>query len=549
MKGNSITLALLKKEAREFVSQFRKGNFDLMGFLLKVILSLALMVIFVVFFKRFSDIYLAIPLDGKPQGEERLFELLSLVSFALFVCFAIAGASKLSQKFFAREDLKLLSALPVRSGAVYAAGMISSYASLLPVSALIVLPTYLILSPTGSFLLKSLAVVFLLPLLSLAAGALLSLPYHAIVRFLKKRYVLALILATLLAASGFYLYAKLLGGVKDLLLHDDLKYFFNETRMTFLRTLSFRLYPGVFFAEFSLKAPLRPFLWIIGLCGVGILLSIFSVGAISHFMQAPESMATGGGRKRTLRAKSPFFSLLFKEWKEILRSPAYAFSCFSMAAILPLMVYFCMSAGDSLVKRVVGMDCSAELALFLTLIFGSLSNVFCSTNISREGERFYLLKAMPLTVQSVFGSKIFFCLAVSALAQSVSAAVLYITGYVSAGMSVFLFFCGTLFSFAQICFATKYDFLRAKFSTEEEASASEAGGTASAVILVGMLSSFAVGGISLLVKLLTALKFKSGANLLYYSGAAVFVLSALGFVYLVRRLKKQYREFSGGGLI
>ena len=93
MKTFSGTVALLKKYIWERFSQFKKGNFDLMGLILRLVLTGALVTVFVVFFKKFAAIYLAIPTGGAVNRAERLYELLNAVYFLLFVAFTVGSLS------------------------------------------------------------------------------------------------------------------------------------------------------------------------------------------------------------------------------------------------------------------------------------------------------------------------------------------------------------------------------------------------------------------------------------------------------------------------
>ena len=97
------------------------------------------------------------------------------------------------------------------------------------------------------------AACVLLPLISIAVASLLALPYNAVKQFLKPRFLLNFIIVTAITAALFYLYAMLLGAVKEMLLGDELKYFFNERVMDFLQSFASVLYPGKWLANFMLK--------------------------------------------------------------------------------------------------------------------------------------------------------------------------------------------------------------------------------------------------------------------------------------------------------
>ena len=549
------TGALLKKSAQERISAFKKGNFDGAGFLLRLALTGALVLIFVLFFGKFAGVYLAVKSNGAQNTEARLYELLTIVYFLLIVSSSLASAAALNRELFTKDDLKLFSAMPLKARSVYFAGLISTFIGQFLFAVITVLPVNIVAAmsaPQGMYFYgMTVLICILLPLLSVAIGSLLSLPCYALFRFLKPRYLLTFFVVTVLAAIGFWGYSVLLSGVKELLLGDDLKYFFNGKVITAIAQITKNLYPANLLASLIMRRNiLRALLICSGIILVCLLLSLFFVRSMMlRAMQARIAGRAAARKGKITKRHSPFVALMKKELLQIFRTPSYAFSCFSTAAILPLMVYFCMSVGSSLVKRLIGMETGSELALLLTLLFGSLTNVFCATNISREGENFYSVKALPVGAGAVLGAKVVFCLIVSALAQAVSALTLLLTGFVPWQITLYLFAVGTLFSFAQICFSTRYDFSHAKFSTEEDGEARASG---AAAIVLGILSALIIGGAALLFKLYSALRLGDADFVragYFLSGSLTLLLVLAALYYLVRRLPEKYYHFSGGGIL
>ena len=215
------------------------------------------------------------------------------------------------------------------------------------------------------------------------------------------------------------------------------------------------------------------------------------------------------------------------------------------------MVYFCMSVGSSLAVRLIAVRCDHELAVFLTLLFGSLANVFCTTNISRDGEMFYSVKAMPVEPKTVILSKVLLCLVVTALSQLLCAGLLCATGYLNVPNALFLFAAGLLFGFAQICIATRIDFSYAKFSSEPDGEIKESGNTVSIMVAAGLAVSFLVGGAVVLARMFFALRglAEQYAYLTFViAGAVALVSAAAGYFFLMHKLKSRYYRFSGGWL-
>ena len=554
----AVAGTILKKQWQERASAFKKGNFDVIGFILQMVLIAAIVGVFVIFYGQFTDIYVAIKTNGVFNRSARLFELLSISYTLILVFLTVSAISKINKALFTADDIKLFAAMPVGAKTLYIAKLISVYASQVVLAFIIILPVNITIAihvPQGAFFyVVTTFICLLLPLISIAIASVLALPYYAAVQFLKPKFMLTFVSVTALTAILFIVYAVILNAVKEMLFGDDLKYFFNETVMSGIAKVANRLYPGVWLANFLMEEDLF-------YSGLGILLILFvcillSMVIIRKIVEAVLQARFSGSpnfvfSKSEISSQSkPFIALVKKEFVQVFRTPSYMFTYFSVAVVMPLMVYFCMSIGVSLIEKLIGLNCNTETAIFLTLMFGALTNVFCSTNISRDGDMFYSIKAMPVNYKTVFFSKIAFCMMVTVTSQLISAAVLFFTGYLSWYVALFVFFGGVMLSFAQICIATRYDFNHAKFSTEEDGEIKESGNTASTVIVVGMAGAFLTGGSVLIVRMLMILRGISLNWLTYLIVTAVVnVTAALSYLYFIRKLGSRYYEFSGGGLM
>ena len=551
--------ALLRKNRREKTSDFRKGHFNAVGFCMRLLLAGALIAIFVVFFGKFLDMYTAIKTDNALAPTERLYELLSIIYGAILLALVMSGVSRINTSLFASEDMRVIAALPIGANTLYASKIILIYLSQLAVACVTVLPVNITVAAhcevTAAFYPLTVLACLLLPLISVALSSILALPFHAVTTALKGRFVFNFIVITLITALLLFLYAYVLEVVKELLLGDQMKYFFNEKVMDGIAKVAALIYPANFIANILLgRRLLVSWLSIAAILIVCTLVSLFAIRGLligslqskisgrSDFVKRPKGHA---------RANSPFAAMLKKEFLLIFRTPSYMFSYFSVAVVVPLLVYFCMSVGSSLALKLIAVDSNLELAIFLTLLFGTLGNMFCSTNISREGILFYSLKAMPLDYRHVVFSKVALCMIVTAVSQILSAVLLATTGYISIANAAFLFVIGALFGFTQVCVATRVDFNHPHFSAEADGEIQESGNTSSSVIVFGILLAFALGGALLLTKMYFSLRGLADAYsyLTYVISASLAALCTAGATaFLLVGLKDKYYRFSGGGL-
>ncbi len=548
---------LLRKQIQERGSAYRKGNFDFFGFLIHWVLLLVFLAVFIIFFGRFTDIYLSIKTNGLVLMQTRLFELLSMAYMLILLFLVISGVGQINRQLFDADDIKLLMGMPVGARTIFMAKLISIYFGQLIISVACVLAINITVAmhvpQTATYYAITALFCFVLPLISLAISALAAMPYHAVKQLLKDKFILHFLLITLVTAALFYVYSIVLGAVRDMLLDDSLRYFFNEQVMAVLQKFTRCLYPAIWFSNILLGRNLAVS-WSC-LAALTVVCLVIAGLVIRRLMKWVMQSRIAGNvnfihkKSKVKPASKPFWALIKKDFLLIFRTPAYTFSYFSIAVIMPLMVYFCITVGSSIIIKLIGINCNFEIAIFLTLLFGALTNVFCSTNISREGEMFFSIKAYSVDYKQVFFSKITLCMMVAAISQLISALVLLLTGYVGIGEAALIFVSGLLCSFAQICFATRYDFNHAKFSTEEDGEIKESGSTVSVIIVLGMITSFLIGGSVLMIRLMFALRFVSGYGYLTYLivGLVSAVIAALSFVYLIHNLKQKYRTFSGGG--
>lgn len=554
----SLIRTLLKKQWLERTYGFKRGNFDIVGFILRAAIAAAFVAVFVIFFGRFTDIYTVIKTNRQLNVTMRVSELLTIVYTLIIVFMTIGAISQINRQIFAADDIKLFSAMPVGAKSLYISKLLTIYLGQFVYGALVVLTVNITIAahtPQGwTFYLLTGLTCLLLPLVTIAIGSLLALPFHLLKEFLKEHFIINFVLVTALAGLLFFLYSRILIGVKEMLFGDSLRYFFSERVMNRIDRATSFMYPAKWLSNLMLGLNV---VW--STVGIVITLAVCLVvsmiiirGIMGRALQSRMAGSTHyikrGGRVGSMH--TGFFALVKKEFLLIFRTPSYMFSYFSVALIMPLMVFFCMDTAVPLIERLVGInDCNLELAIFLTLLFGALTNVFCATNVSRDGAMFYSVKALPLSCKKVFFSKVCLCMAVTVLTQLASAITLMASPYLAVGDGFFLFVVGTAFSFVQICVATRYDFNHAKFSTEDDGEIKESSNVVSTLIVLGLITSVLVGGIVVLIKVYAKLKNVPNPYLTYIiAGAAAAIAAVLAGLYFIIGLEKKYYSFEGGSI-
>lgn len=551
---------LLKKEAGEFFGDFTRArkSADIPGKLLSLVLAAAIVTFACFVLKRFADMYIGIEVNRVEAPYTRLYELTTAIYAVLILVNVIGGVRNINRSIFGSDDLRIFVTLPVSSSAMYIAKMAVAYLKQFIFGFFTVLPVSVTLATCidlgAQFYGMTVLILFFMPLISLAVGSVLALPVHMLTEAVASRYVISLIVATGVTALAFWLYSAVLDFIANLISTGDARYFFDAETMREIARVTEKLFPASCFADMLLTGDAgEGFGWVLlvtaALTAAGVTVGrLMLVPAAQNklFSLSSRHVYKGHGMPAP---RSVFATFMKKEFVQVLRTPSYAFRYFSTAIIMPLMVYFCMDIFSELVGMLVFVNCDLEIAVFLIVMFGILTNTYCAGNISRDGEFFFTMKTLPVNYRTVIGAKVAFCFIGAAVPTAVSVALVGGLGYVNAWQSVYLLAVTLAISVAQICFATRRDLGHPRFASFEGASADENDSTVSVLVIIGLAVSAVIGVLALYSGIY--LKISGGeafgetvATASVGAIAAALLIGAL--VYLFVGLDKKYRSVSGG---
>ena len=548
---------LLKKQMQERLSYFKRNrkNIDVMGMLLSLVLVALVVFIIVVVFKEFIQKYSTIRINNVLDVRARLYEIMTIVYEAVLVVSIFGSVSSLTRAIFESDDRNVLIVLPVKPQAIFLSKMITVYFSQALLAVCVTLPLVIVFAQvtaqSASFVAISTVASLLIPFISLGVASVLCLPYFFIKRFLQSKYLLFLVAVTAIAGILFVGYAKILEFFENLMATGDIKFFFSGEIMEGIIGLTANLVPANFLAKlvFGIDpwANLGILIAIIaglGAIGFGIEYLLYNV-AVKIRVQNSDGIIFHA--KKLSKPQPMLVRLISKELGSIIFTPDYAFQYISVAAILPIMVYFCIGLGEGLLNSTLHVKMNLELALLLTVLFGSLTNTFCAINISREGRSFYMQKTLPISYAKIMSVKIGLNFVVTLLSVGVSTLVIAVLGFITYAEGAFVFFVGIAMGFAQICFATRLDLNRPYFPTEEDNTVKEGNGNVSTIILLGLITSIITGGVPLIYEIIHVFK-KDGMDGFTYLFAGLLAVAILGasIAFTVIGMKKRFERLSEG---
>lgn len=428
---------------------------------------------------------------------EILPELITLVLGISCAATLFFGLIPTATQLYFSSDSEFMTTLPVKPSVVFLAKLTYVYLTETVVGALIAVPALLSLgfavpSLGAGYYVVILLAVILCPALPMTLAAILSAPLMKIVSFFKNKGAAASIALVLLFAVVFGGYYALLGNIASsdgsgeiidpeaviLSLKAGLT---TVTNVLFPLSAAARLAVGstaTLFGEFALPAAIAINL-------ATLLLSFVLFAAIAAFISsiayesAVQKIAEGNGSVAVKKAgkeetSTPLVALMKKEWREMLRTPAFAFQCLGCAVLCPILIAFFASGFESGAIAAEGLGDVKLLVSFVCLlmicVMGVSTNVGACTSYTREGKNFHVLKTVPLEAKTIVKSKLLVYLIVSTVSIVASLAVTAVVAFHPINLA-----CGAVFLLAYNygfnCFCQWFDLRKPKLNwvTQNEA--------------------------------------------------------------------------------
>lgn len=496
---------LLKKQLLDAfpAKRSKKRLPDLTSALLMLLLTGAMVAIFVFVFSRFISTYTQIKINRVPDIAARQYEIMSMGYFVLVVVFVINGVTALCHALFENSDLSILISMPFSSSEIFLSKLTAVYLKQ-AVLALVCVPTlnFTFLCTTDTLNayngIMTFAVALLLPIIPLGIASIVVLPYYYLKRLANSHYIFVFIVMTAGMALFCWLYSYVFRFAQDLISSGKITSLFGDKTMRFILSFTKYDYPANLFANVMLARDLGKNLgilaaFIVAFAAICLLVVRAIFIKVSHSglaIHVPHAHT----RKVRFVDNSRFGSLLAKEFLLVMRTPNYAYMYFTTAAVMPVMAYYSANISVSMLAGLVGKaDVSFEICTFIVILYSTLTNTFCSTNISRDGYMSITQKILPFSPSYILGSKITFCSVVAEVSVAIACIVFGATGLEKGADAAITFVAASLYALAQIIVATKLDLRHPHFAKTDDGEIKESNSTVSSIIAIGLVASFVVG--------------------------------------------------------
>lgn len=497
----SSFLTLLKYELKMQFSFKKKKNFDFVGQITSLLISLFIIVIFVFLITQVVTNYVDVRIDKLFDPISRGLELLNVFYTLIIIAMSALGVEKMRKVLSNKKDKAIFLRLPVNSQTIFLSKLtvllITSYVA----SLALIIPVNIIFfialknSLTIWYWFRTIIVCIFLPLVPFLISSLLIIPYIKIIDFIKNKYLLVFILLTIALVGAFIAYSKVLEVIQMLLETGNIKFLFNEKFITTVQKIFEITYPANSLANIALGENMVISILIVIVISMitGIVTYFITKNLFYVTLYKNETRVMSSKKKGSFKELNPIFAFIKKEFITVFREPAHVFSYFAIACAMPVMVYSCFTMFQSLLLNTIGIKIEFPLALLVILIFSVLTNTFCATNISRDGLGILKTKALPISAGKIVLSKVMFCSIVSSLAVFASGILLVIATNLTFINGLVCVILGILFSLSQIFIATKLDLNHAKVSLSPDEVEKESSKTVAKVISVGLVISLIIG--------------------------------------------------------
>ena len=451
---------------------------------------------------------------SEPQYAPYLNAAVTFAITAIELVNVFFGLKSMLGTVYMSNDSDMLLALPVKTVTIFMSKLdvfyIVEFFSTLVMLAATLLPLGIGLSAGAGYFAALIFGAFLIPLISLLAVAILSVPLLLVSNLFRNKGAVGTIIYVLLFGALMALYmwfvVSLGWGTGD----------FNGADVG-------AMLDGILESVSSAAAYLYPNVWLSGaftaatfggwignfalfllsalvLLGLTVLLS----GKIFLWNMRKSQENAGKGAKKTtykFAGGNKIPSLLAADFKNMLRTSSLGFYCLTQVVVIPVcVVIYCLAlkdvGGEGEMQNLLSM-----VSRVMLVIMGPMTCVTAASSVSREGENFYLIKTLPVKPSQYAWAKLIISLIFNgaAFALSVVFECIFVKIGIVVGLLDFLtVFCASAgVSAALVLIDMKNP--RLKWTTVQQGLKNNPSS------LWGMLVGFVAGGVLTVVVVLSAL--------------------------------------------
>lgn len=428
---------------------------------------------------------------------DMLHEFVTLFVLIMLVFHVISGTSMATKVLFTKVDISILK-LPVDGEGAFLPKFLYLYIKQLSFDILIFLPTLILFgTKTGqgaTFFLMTVLNTLFLPVIPLLFSVILSIPTMWVIKTFKNRFIILTILYAIVVAIGFIIYTYALRFVLKIFESENGADIFDKTTILNIRVFSSQLYLSSLFKNCILMYNYAKSALILVAVMVVLLALVYIFASKLYFKFLISNKNEKAFQKRVMvRSKESGVALMSKEFKNIFRSPNYAFQYLTVVVTTPLMVYFSTAIATNVGSSVIGNRILPGIIVFVLITYLSMGTSFSANAVTMEGNKFFITKIIPVNFTKQITMKFIIYLVISIPAIFVSCLILFVTGMVNLFAATMLAISLSFLVTGNICSSITMDIKRPQFQYLENGEVVSTTNNVSASIGIGFVIAFIMG--------------------------------------------------------
>lgn len=406
------------------------------------------------------EVYIFIALNSK-LDEMSSYGSLDFIIFYIFIICIVSSVlvvNKARAAIFKEKDRLLLSSLPITSDDIIISKVIYIYlyeVLNLFVLASPILITYGVLhNLKTAFYIFSILFPFFIATFNIGITMLLLIPYNYIYNFLKRRYIIQIIVSALLVIGLCFVYKYILELFLNVINNSKLDYVFSESFMKTIHNVTNYFVPVSSYIHMitSKENLLNNTTIFLGVCLLFLVLGFFLASGLYK-----KSLNSSNQNKENIKIKQkPIKSikkaLISKELILIFRNSNFLFTYTALVIMQPFFAFVVIHSLNALLYENLEMfllyypEMINGINLTIILLFSSIIGAGSIESLSREEKGLITIKQIPVSPITQTVIKISITSVISIISLLITDIVLISTGAINATIFWISLLIGVLFT-------------------------------------------------------------------------------------------------------
>ena len=444
--------------------------------------------------------------------------LLGLVLFAVMACMLLFSFFYVLSTLYFTRDTDFLAAMPIPSRTLLGARLTEIFIGETGFALALILPVFITHGVTlglgAMYYVRMLLVTLTATMMPVAILTLLTTLLVSMTGVTRHREAVQMGFAMIMMVVWLTIEFRFMNSASDDVgTRNFMQMFTGQSDM--LRGLT-RAFPPVQWAMDGISGNVGSLLGYLA-CAIGSLALVWLLLGNAYIplcLKQTESGVTVRRRKGKIRESgvhSPLAAIFLREWKEILRTPTYAFNSLSGIIMVPIMAvamvfgYGSDSGGFTVALQMIrtAVPFFDPLYVFLivagVLAFACCLNPAIDTAVSREGGRHMLSRMVPVSGRTQLYGKLLMGLSLNLMAMITACAVILVLLPAIMKEVLLALVCVQVMSFACACIGLTLDTLHCNLHWRTETQAIKQNSN----VMIGMLLNMLIIGIPVVVFFVT----------------------------------------------